>query len=81
MILSRHIKPPCRRTASTFNIIPKNGHLPDGLLSQLNKETVPVSLRLMHTNYKPVHARVYTVPRSEEQQLQPRKDVVIFVNI
>jgi hypothetical protein len=31
---------------------------------------LPISLQLMDPNYKPIHARVYTVPRSVEQQLQ-----------
>jgi hypothetical protein len=34
-------------------------------------EIVPMSLQLMNPNFKPVHARAYTVSRSVEQQLQP----------
>jgi hypothetical protein len=30
---------------------------------------MPISLQLMDPNCKPIHARVYTVPRSVEQQL------------
>jgi hypothetical protein len=30
----------------------------------------PISLQLMDPNCNPIHERVYTVPRSVEQQLQ-----------
>jgi hypothetical protein len=33
-------------------------------------EPIPISLQLMDANYKPIHARAYTVPKSVEQQLQ-----------
>jgi hypothetical protein len=36
--------------------------------STLNIE--PISLQLMDPNFKPIHARAYTVPRSVEQQVQ-----------
>jgi hypothetical protein len=42
-------------------------HLFDGTLGEFNIETIPISLQLMDPNYKPVHARAYTVPRSVEQ--------------
>jgi hypothetical protein len=32
-----------------------------------------ISLQLMDTNCKPIHAHAYTVPRSVEQQLQQSK--------
>jgi hypothetical protein len=35
----------------------------------------------MNPNFKPVHARAYTVPRSVEQKLQPRKEIVRLVDI
>jgi hypothetical protein len=41
----------------------------------------PISLQLMDTNYKQVHARAYTVPRSVEQQFQQRKEIVRLVGI
>jgi hypothetical protein len=44
-------------------------------------ETVPISLQLMDPNYKPFHARAYTVPRSLEQQLQQGKEIVRLVDI
>jgi hypothetical protein len=43
-------------------------HLFDGTLGEFNME--PISLQLMDPNCKPIHARVYNVPRSVEQQLQ-----------
>jgi hypothetical protein len=41
----------------------------------------PISLQLMDTNCKPIHARAYTVPRSVEQQLQYSKEIVRLVDI
>jgi hypothetical protein len=41
----------------------------------------PISLQLMDPNYKPIHARAYTVPRSVEQQLQQSKDIVRLMDI
>jgi hypothetical protein len=35
----------------------------------------------MDPNCKPIHARAYTVPRSVEQQLQQRKEIVRLVDI
>jgi hypothetical protein len=35
----------------------------------------------MDPNCKPIHARVYTVPRSVEQQLQHNKEIVRLVDI
>jgi hypothetical protein len=40
-----------------------------------------ISLQLMDPYCKPVHARVYTVPRSMEQQLQQSKEIVRLVEI
>jgi hypothetical protein len=45
----------------------------------LNVETI--SLQLMGTNCKPIHARAYTVPRSVGQQLQQSKEIVRLVDI
>jgi hypothetical protein len=42
---------------------------------------MPISLQLMYPNCKPVNARAYTVPRSVEQQLQTRKEIVRLVDI
>jgi hypothetical protein len=44
-------------------------------------ETLPISLQLMDPNCKPIHARAYTVPRSVEQQLQHRKEIVRLMDI
>jgi hypothetical protein len=35
----------------------------------------------MDPNYKPIHARAYTVPISVEQQLQQSKEIVRLVEI
>jgi hypothetical protein len=37
---------------------------------------MPISLQLIDPNCKPSHARAYTVPRSAEQLMQQRKEVV-----
>jgi hypothetical protein len=44
-------------------------------------EQIPISLQLMDHNCKPMHAHAYTVPRSVEQQLQKRKEIVRLVDI
>jgi hypothetical protein len=44
-------------------------------------EQMPISLQLMDPNFKPIHTRAYTVPRSEEQQLQQREEIVRLVDI
>jgi hypothetical protein len=44
-------------------------------------ETVSIRLQLMEYNFKPIHARAYTVPRSVEQQLQQSKENVRLVDI
>jgi hypothetical protein len=36
---------------------------------------------MMDPDFKPVPVRVYTVPRSVEQQLQPSKEIVRLVDI
>jgi hypothetical protein len=41
----------------------------------------PISLQLIDPNCKPIHARAYTVPRSVEQQLKQRKEIVRLVDI
>jgi hypothetical protein len=41
----------------------------------------PISLQLMDSNCKALHARAYTVPRSVEQQLQQSKEIVRLVDI
>jgi hypothetical protein len=41
----------------------------------------PISLQLMDSNCKPVHARAFSVPRSVEQQLQQSKEIVRLVDI
>jgi hypothetical protein len=74
-------EPPCRGTASTSNITPKFEHLFYGTLGEFNMEIVPISLRLMDPNFKPIHSCAYTVPRSVEQQLQQSKEIVRLVDI
>jgi hypothetical protein len=54
-------------------------YLFDGTLGEFNME--PISLQLIDPICKPIHARVYTVPRSVEQQLQQSKEVVRLVDI
>jgi hypothetical protein len=44
-------------------------------------DTIPISLRLIDPDFKPIHARAYTVPRSVEQQLQQSKEIVRLVGI
>jgi hypothetical protein len=44
-------------------------------------DPVPISLQLMDPNCKPTHVRLYTVPRSVEQQLQQSKEIVRLVDI
>jgi hypothetical protein len=51
----------------------------DGTLGEFNMDQIPISLQLMDPNFKPIHARAYTVPRSVEQQL--RKEIVRLVDI
>jgi hypothetical protein len=60
-------------------LLQKHEHLFDGLLEESNMESI--SLQLMHPNFKPIHARSYTVPRSVEQQLQQRKEIIRLVDI
>jgi hypothetical protein len=45
-------------------------YLFDGTLGEFNMDQLPMRLQLMDPNFKPIHARAYTVPRSVEQQLQ-----------
>jgi hypothetical protein len=45
----------------------------DGTLGKFNMEQMPFILQLMDPNFKPVHVRTYTVPRSVEQRLQQRR--------
>jgi hypothetical protein len=54
-------------------LLQKYEHLFDGTLGGFNMEHLPISLQLMDPNCKPIHAPVYTVPRSVEQQLQPEQ--------
>jgi hypothetical protein len=53
-------------------LLQKYDHLIDGTLGDFNMDPIPISLKLMDPNRKPIHARAYTVPRSVEQQLQHR---------
>jgi hypothetical protein len=62
-------------------LLQKYEHLFDGTLGEFNMETVPISLQLMDCNCKPIHARVFTIPRSVEQQLQQSKKIVRLVDI
>jgi hypothetical protein len=50
-------------------LLQKYEHLFDGTLGEFNMDLVPISLRLMDPNCKPIHVRAYTVPRSVEQKL------------
>jgi hypothetical protein len=44
-------------------------------------EQITISLQLMDPNFKPIHARAYTVTRSVEQQLHQSKEIVRLVDI
>jgi hypothetical protein len=54
-------------------------YLFDGTLGEFIIEQLPISLQLMDTNCRPIHARAYTIPRSVEQQLQHSKEIVRLV--
>jgi hypothetical protein len=56
-------------------------HLFDGTLGEFNMNLIPISLQLMDPNCKAIHARAYAIPRSVEQQLQQRKEIVRLVDI
>jgi hypothetical protein len=60
-------------------LLQKYEHLFDGKLGEFNME--PISLLLMDPNCKPVHTRVYTVPRSVEQKLQQNREILRLVGI
>jgi hypothetical protein len=60
-------------------LLRKYEHLFDGTLGEFNME--PISLQLMDSYCKPIHARAYTVPRSVEQQLHHIKEIVRLVDI
>jgi hypothetical protein len=61
-------------------LLQKYEHLFDEILGELNME--PISLQMMDPNYKPIHARAYTVPRSlEQQQMQQSKEIVRLMDI
>jgi hypothetical protein len=45
-------------------LLQKYEHLFDETLGEFNMEHITISLQLMDTNCKPIHARAYTVPRS-----------------
>jgi hypothetical protein len=42
---------------------------------------MPISLQLIDPNCKPIHVHSYTVPRSVDQQLQQRKEIIRLVDI
>jgi hypothetical protein len=44
-------------------------------------DTLLISLQLMDHNCKSIHARVYTVPRLVEEQVQHKKEIVRLVGI
>jgi hypothetical protein len=50
-------------------LLQKYEHLFDGTLEKFNIDTLTISLQLMDTNCKSIHACAYTVSRSVEQQL------------
>jgi hypothetical protein len=63
-------------------LLQKYEHLFDGTLGQFNMEPISLQLiQLMDPNFKPIHARAYTVPRSVEQQLQQGKEIVRLLDI
>jgi hypothetical protein len=56
-------------------------HQFDGTSGEFIMQQIPISLQLMDPDYRPVHVRAYTVPRSVEQQLQQSKEIVRLVGI
>jgi hypothetical protein len=61
-------------------LLQKYDHLFDGTLGEFNTESIIP--QLINLNCKIIHARAYTVPRSEEQQLQQlSKEIVRLVDI
>jgi hypothetical protein len=56
-------------------------HMFNGILQEFIMEQMSISLQLMDPNFKPIHARAYTVPRSVEQQLRFSKEIVRLVDI
>jgi hypothetical protein len=48
-------------------LIQNYDHLFDGTLREFNMEKVPISIQLMDPNFKPIHARAYTVSKSVDQ--------------
>jgi hypothetical protein len=64
-------------------LLQKYEHLLDGTLGEFNMEQMTILLQLMDPNYKLIHTHVcaYAVPRSVEQQLQQRKEIVRLVDI
>jgi hypothetical protein len=60
-------------------LLQKYEHHFDGKLGEFNME--PISLQLMDLNFKPIHERANTVPRSVEKQLQQSKEIVRLVDI
>jgi hypothetical protein len=63
-----------------LQILPqKYEHLFDITLGEFNIDPLPISLQLMDYNDETVHARVNTVTRSVEHQLQHSKEIVRFL--
>jgi hypothetical protein len=59
-------------------LLQKYEYLFDGTLGKFNMEQMPFSLQLMD-NCKQIHALIYNVSRSVEQQLQQIKEIVRLV--
>jgi hypothetical protein len=74
MMSSRHVH-------QLKTLFQKYEHLFHGTLGQFSMELTPISLQLIDPNCKPIHLRTYTVPRSEEQQLQSSNEIVRLVHI
>jgi hypothetical protein len=53
--------------------------LMEGTLGELNLQ--PISFQLMDHHCKPMHMRAYNVPRSVEQQLQQKTEIVRLIDI
>jgi hypothetical protein len=62
-------------------LLQKYEHLFDRTLGEFNIDSIEISLWLINHNYKQVHARAYTVPRSVEHQLQQSMEILRLVKI
>jgi hypothetical protein len=70
-------QPQYRQTYQPLKLIQKYEHLFDGTLGEFN--IAPISLQPQDQESKPVHVRLYTIPKVAEQQLLTK--IARLVNI